>query len=471
MRLITALTILIGMATSHAFASDTKIELLNSTLIAKLHLDPTARKGQMVGAYQVSFRNISDSPLSNLTLLLNPSLVFTHAVGPNNIPLSISSDVTAVAGYELLELNRATVRLPKPLEAGRRTEIVVHYKGYLTNMTFMAVEGVKETLNPDFTMIRADSFGYPVFAEPSQSSIATAFAHKPFQQVVFLDYPGNNNIAGSLGAASKSLNGNVNTVQMKSTFPTGLFAAAIAPYSQLEAGPVTISYLDGGLANGQSFQALAVQEIQQLNRLLGTPSAGAELHFVEIPAGYSNSDTKGAFFRERGFFDATAIPADIKIAIFDLWKTIGGGAPGHWSNGLDAFIQAAITRPESIVEFQQMNFKASQQLFKTNKKMGKTSLADYAIEGFSAQSDAVSTLAYATLYSLLEHEAFFKFVKDLRQETRGKYTDTEVIAEFLKGNIKDKTAKKFARNWFSSGRAGKDMAKAKSFEELLKRYK
>lgn len=471
MRLITALVILFGLVTTHALANDAKVELLNSTLVAKLHLDPVARKGQMVGAYQVSFRNISDGPLSSLTLLLNPSLSFVKATGPKNIPLSISSDVTAVAGYELLELNRATVRLPKPLGAGKRTEIVVHYKGYLTNMTYMAVERVKETLDPAFTMIRANSFGYPVFAEPKRSSIDTAFTHKPFQQVVFIDYPGNNNVAGSLGVTTKSLTGNTNTVQMKSALPTGLFATAIAPYSQLEAGPVSVSYLEGGGASAQNFQSLVAVEIKQLHHLLGNPSAGAELRFVEVPAGYGSSETKGAFFRERSFFDAAILQTDTKGAIFDLWKFNGGGAPGHWSNGLDAFVQAAITGPEDIAELQQSSFVASHQLFNANKQIGKTSLADYVIEGFSAQSDAVSTLAYGALYALLGRDAFFKLVKNLRQEVRGQYTDVEVIAEFLKGNIKDKAAKKFARNWFSSGRAGKDMAKAKSFEELLKRYK
>lgn len=471
MRLVTALVILFGMASTNAFANDAKVELLNSTLIAKLHLDAIDRKGQMVGAYQVSFRNKSKGPLSSLTLLLNPGLNFTHATGPKNVALSISSNVTPVAGYELLELNRATVRLPKPLKAGRRTEIVVHYKGYLTNMAYMAVEKVKETLNPSFTMIRADSFGYPVFAEPKRSSIDTAFAHKPFQQVAFIDYPGNNNVAGSLGVAGKSLKANINTVHMKNTLPTGLFAAAIAPYGQLEAGPVTISYLDGGIASAQNFQSLVMGETNRLHTLLGGPSAGAKLRVVEVPTGYGSSETEGAFFRERNSFGAATIPGDIKSAIFDLWKFNGRDTPGHWSNGLDAVVQTAIAAPEDIAEFQQTSFKASQHLFNTNKQMGKTSLADYAIEGFSAQSDTVSTLAYGALYSVLGPEVFFKFIKDLREEIRGQYTDTQVIAEFMDDNIKDKAAKKLAKNWFSSGRAGKDMAKAESFEELVKRYK
>ena len=470
MRLLSFIAIFFGISNTALAADDSDIELLNSTLITKLHLDPTANRGQMVGAYQVSFRNTTNAPLSRVSLLLNPSLSFVKATGSGGAMLAISSDVTAVAGYELLELNVANVRLPEPLGADKRTEIVIHYKGYLTNMTYMAIDGVKETLNPDFTMIRADSFGYPVFAEPKRSSVDAAFAHKPFQQVAFIEYPGSNDIAGSLGVADKTQSGGKTKVEMKSNAATGLFAAAIAPYSHLEAGPVRVSYLTGGMASAQNFLSLAAREAARIENLLGRPSGTAELRFIELPAGYGSSPAKGAYFSESSFFDTSSIAPDIKNAILDLWKSSGGGTPGHWSNGLDAFVQIAISTPENIATFQQSNFTASQQLFSTDKRMGKTSLADYTIEGYSDQSDTVNALAYSTLYALLGPEAFFNFVKSLRVETRGQYVDAEQVADFMKRNIKDKAAKKFVKNWFSSGRAGKDMAKAKSFEDLLKRY-
>jgi len=471
MRLVTYLIIVLGFASPSMAAGDSPTQLLNSTLITRLHLDPTDRKGQMVGAYQVSFRNVSDGPLSSLTLLLNPGLSFTKVTGSNGSLLSSTSNVTAIAGYELLELNVAKVQLPEPLDAGKRTEVVVHYKGYLTNMSYMAVDGVKETLSPSFTMIRADSFGYPVFAEASRSSIDAAFAHKPFQQVVFIDYPGTNDIAGSLNVVEKSLSGDMTKVEMKSQTPTGLFAASIAPYSHLETGPVRVSFLQGNTASAQNFLLLASRETKRIENLLGAPSVGSQIRMVEVPAGYASRETESTFFRENRFFDVERLEPKIKTAILNLWKTSGSGAPGHWANGLDAFLRSAVSAPESVTAFQSSTFTASQKLFKADKSMGKTSLADYAIEGFSNQSDTVSALAYAALYSILGPDEFFQFVKQMRTEFAGEYVDAQSVADFMKANLNNKPAKKFAKNWFSSGRAGKDMAKAKSFEDLLHRYK
>ncbi len=471
MRLLTCLILFLSFASPAMAADDGPAQPLNSTLITRLHLDPTDRNGQMVGAYQVSFRNVSDSPLSSLTLLLNPSLSFTKVVGSGGSLLSAPSNVTAIAGYELLELNVAKVQLPEPLGAGKRTEIVVHYKGYLTNMTYMAVEGVKETLHPNFTMIRADSFGYPVFAEATRSSIDAAFAHKPFRQVVFIDYPGTNDIAGSLNVAEKTQSGGMTKVEMKSPTPTGLFAAAIAPYSHLEAGPVKISFLQGSTANAQNFLLLASQEAKRIEGLLGAPFAGAEIRFVEVPTGYGSRETKGAVFRESSFFDANALEPKIKKAILDLWIFDIPGPPGDWENGLSAFLPIAVLAPENITAFQQSKFEASQALFNADKRMGKTSLADYVVDGYLPESDTVSALAYATLYSILGPDAFFDLFRKMRTEFANQYIDAQSVADFMKANLKNKAAKKFAKNWFSSGRAGKDMAKAKSFEDLIKRYK
>lgn len=471
MRFFAALIIIFGFASPPLLANDGRIELLNSTLITKLHLDPTPNRGQMVGAYQISFRNTSGAPLTTVTLLLNPSLSFTKVTGPKGRILSAPSNVTPVEGYELLELNVATVQLPEPLAADKRTEVVVHYKGYLTNMTYLAVDGVKETLSPDFTMIRADSFGYPVFAGPSRPSIDAAFAHKPFQQVVFIDYPGTNDVAGSLATESKELNGNTNSVELKSAAPTGLFAAAIAPYSHLETGPVKISFLQGSMASAQNFLTLAGREAKRIEELLGQASARAELRIIELPDGYADTGSHGAYFRGSTAFDAASLEPEISAGILDLWKFTGAGKPGHWSNGLNAVVHAAISAPNTLKTLQLSIFDESKALFSADKRMGKTSLADYVVEGYSNQSDAVSTLAYTALHSLLGPDAFFKFVKDLRVDIQGQYTDVQAVADFMKTNIKDKAAKKFVTNWFAKGRAGKDMAKSNSFENLLKRYK
>ena len=57
-KVLAVVSLLTGI--SPASAKD-KLEPLNSTLIAKLHLDNSPGRGQMVGAYQFAFRPMNGS--------------------------------------------------------------------------------------------------------------------------------------------------------------------------------------------------------------------------------------------------------------------------------------------------------------------------------------------------------------------------------------------------------------------------
>lgn len=124
---------MVVLVASPSFAKP--VELLNATLVARLHFDETPRKGQMVGAYQVSFRNIGEQPLNELSLLLNPGLEFRKVIGPNGKSLPLSSDVRPIAGSDGLQLSHAVVKLTTPISSNSRAEIIIHYKGFLQDLS------------------------------------------------------------------------------------------------------------------------------------------------------------------------------------------------------------------------------------------------------------------------------------------------------------------------------------------------
>ena len=82
-----------------------------------------------------------------------------------------------------------------------------------------------------------------------------------------------------------------------------------------------------------------------------------------------------------------------------------------------------------------------------------------------------SILAFLALHELLGSDDFFALVRGLRAELSVGYVDMQTVADYLDQHIKNRKARKFAENWFSKGRIGKDMAKAGSFEELVALYR
>ena len=171
---LTAILILSVFISSATFAAVPEPELNNSTLVAKVHFDRTARKGQMVGALQISIRNTSKRPMASISLLLNPGLQYSRVEGSGRKQLEVISSLVSVEGSTLLELNAATVLFSQPLAPSKNREVVIHFRGYIEDLSWTGLDGIKETLHPDFAMIRAESFSYPIFAAPNMASIRRA---------------------------------------------------------------------------------------------------------------------------------------------------------------------------------------------------------------------------------------------------------------------------------------------------------
>lgn len=464
---------LISVPAALTAASD-NIELMNANLITKLHLDPSPRNGQMVGAYIATFRPSGDKPVSKITVLLNPGLQFVKAESGSR-RLNATSELKAITGLDMLELNVVEINLGRTLSKAQRAanrdriDVAIHYRGYLEDVSWTGLKGAKETLSPSFTMLRAESFGYPVFAAGEIGSIKKAWARKPFHQIASVEYPGAGTAVSNLIVDSRAVNGSKTAADLKTGNPAPSMVVAIGSYNQFASGPVSVSYLDGNQSGAQSAASVFTAEAQKLTNLLG-PTRGS-LKVIEVPMGYLTEASSNAVFVDSSFMSAPQLTAAHKARIFNLWKLNKSGRQGHWGSGLDAVINTALTAPDMIPEAKMVRFSSAKQMFSGNAKLGKTSLADYTIEGFSAQSDAVSTLAFAVLYDLLGHDQFFAVVRSLRSELGAGYVDMESVAKLLQKNIKDKKAKRFAKNWFSSGKSGKDMAKANSFADLVARYK
>ncbi|WP_417456023.1 hypothetical protein [Kordiimonas sp.] len=459
------LVLLFASTTTYATQTD-DVELLNATLVARLHLAQKPEDGQMVGAYQVSFRANTEEPISKVHILLNPGLQILKVVGAGNKPLNVREKNTTMTGSSGLMLRTATITLPKPLKKNKgRAEIVIHYKGYLKDLSAYGVEGVPDQLHPDFTMIRAEGFAYPVFAKPDMAAISAAWNRKPFHQVAFLDVPGSNTVVGNLAIAQKTTSGDITKLELKSSRPTGLMALAIGPYSTSAIGPVTLALLPAAdiAINQQVKDAVTALEEQ-----LGAPASGIRMTVATLPSSYSTPDSQGAYFTH----DSAPINmAELKGALFNMWRMNPEGRAGHWAEGFDRVMDAIIEGQPNVAAFTDTLFATSKTLLSNDPAMGKVALTDYIIEGYDDESGTISALAFIVLYQLMGEEAFTNLIAEMRRELSAGYVDMASAAEFLDATVTDKDARKFIKNWFASGKIGKDMDRSGTLKDLVTRYR
>lgn len=452
----------------------TEVELTNATLIAKLHLDSNPRSGQMVGAYVASIKAPKGKSINKVTVLLNPGLQFVKAEAGSQ-RLNATDKLAMVDGKSDLEVRAVEINLGRTLSASDsgnakgRMDIAIHYRGYIEDISWMGMPGVKETLNPRYTMLRPESFSYPVFAAANWQSIEDAFNHKAFYQSATIDYPGSNTLVSNLMVDSKAINGTATKAELSSDRPAKLMTVAIGPYQRLKQGSVTIEYLSGLKGGAKNTANVFSSVITQTNTKLGP--IGSDVTIIQLAEGFQTKFERGTLFVTNDFLKSPAIDAGMKASLLDKWLVNKSGRSDHWAMGLDRAISLYAFSEGNAGAAEVMLFNLVKDAFASNKALGKTALPDYIIEGYGAYSADVSSLGFSVLHALLGSGEFLAVVRSIRVSLGTGYADMEALAEHLQKSIKNKKAKKFAKNWFSGNKAAKDVAKAQDFADLLKRYK
>lgn len=464
------------------------VELLNATLVARLHFDETPRKGQMVGAYQVSFRNISEQPLSELSLLLNPGLEFRKVIGPNGRPLPLSSVVTPIVGSDGLQLSHAVVKLPRPISVNSRAEIIIHYQGFLQDLSVGGLLGVKETLHPDFTMIRAKGGAYPLFGSPEMHSLQRSWENKPFLQVAFIDMPGDNTIVGNLKVSEKSLKGDVTSYMLKSELPTNMMTLAIGTYEIEQKGIIKVAKLPFENGNRDQNTRYAIKDADQITDALGPPPRDAEFQIIDLADGFYAEDRLSVSFQKS---PKTPHPPKVRqmhepmggkmfMKVADVWGLGQGRAKTPWEKTLNHHLihlvyqqKRALPRPieGNVIQSTDPRYApAFDKLKKSQNWLNKIPLIDFAMEGLGDEEQAAFALALAVLNDLIGTNACIALAMDLRASLRRGYADMETIGAFLQTKLTDKSAKTFTNNWFFKGTIGKDLEKSQNLAELVELY-
>ena len=466
--LLKSLAIVTSLLGCGAASANEHTDLLNATLITKLHLDRSEARAQMLGAYQVSFRNTGDAPLSSVTVLLNPGLKVMKVQGPGGRALRFNARAAAVAGPAGLSLLAAEITLAEAVQPNGRHEIVIHYSGKLEDLSLMGLKEAREILHPDFTMLRAEGFAYPVFAHPDMASIGAAWGHKPFLQVAFVEVNGEQKVVGNLMVAEKTLNGSKVNFELKSAQPVGPLTLAVGDYESLRAGNLVVAYRAGQRSEADAVMERMSSEMARLAAHYGTPRSGAELTVASVRDGYGSSMGPGLVLVPDSQFGAGL---SLGTALTDMWMLNPAKVQGHWATATDTFIRAHAADSGSLAALKQHAFDDALALVNRNAAAGKTALVDFAAEGLRTESDVMTTLAFALLHDILGDEAFWTLIRGMRTELSSGYTDLATVADYLDRTLKAKAAKKLVQNWYEKGRAGKDIAKAGSYAGLVKLYR
>lgn len=436
------------------------LQMLNSYVSMKLHLSHS--NGQMVGAAWLRIKNNTGAPLSEIPFVLNPGLNVVRATTGSGSPLSQNSATADVTGYEYLQATVGMVMLPSAVAPDGEAEVVIHYRGTLQAIDWAGIEGASETLNPDFTIIRARNFGYPVIAAPNKRAIEAAINQPAYYQTATIELPAGYSVAGNLMKGDRTTGGSNDKLDLKSDAPMKAMTLPIGIFDTYQKDGMTLNILKGLYPDEQSLLDRTGPQLELLNSWFGAPKN--TLHVTYVPSGYGQQAEAGYLMLEDKTIDQTTAD-NIKKAVNGLWG-LDTYTAGAWDTGLKAVVNAALQGADTRTE-KEKAFADTKALVSSSASAGKTAVSNLSN---AHHRDVIGTLMFWILYDRLGHDGFMAEARLMRNELPNSASGYLMLSDVILEESSAKTSKKLAKNWLEKGKLGKDIKKASSFADLAKRY-
>ena len=112
--------------------------------------------------------NSSDQAVSELPFVLYRLLDAKDVTSENGQPLAFSQGVVKFEDEPTLQANTIKVTLPTPIPPGATTILTMHYAGAVLGYTEVMAY-VHDRIDEKYSLLRQDSYAYPVLARPSFS--------------------------------------------------------------------------------------------------------------------------------------------------------------------------------------------------------------------------------------------------------------------------------------------------------------
>ncbi len=278
---------------------------------------PRSAPGTLSVSALLRVQNTDTAPASALSLLFyrlhSVSNVSVDGVGARAV-----SRLTGLAGLERHQVNAVVVEFPEPLKPGASCEVSLRYAG-VTAGAREVWPYMWDSVTRDYTLLRPDIIWYPVAATPDQASQQLAY-WQPKHFDVTVHVPD-----GYMAAAPNLVAWENGVARFRTAVPRERFDLAVAPFSRLDGGGVSVYHLAENAPWGSSVITWANAAVRGLTDRLG-PRSADNLAIVQIPMGWGSQSSPGFILQQAAAPDDWYAAAEVVHEVSHFWTP----APADW---------------------------------------------------------------------------------------------------------------------------------------------
>ena len=425
----------------------------------------------------ITFTNRNESPITRIPVVLYRLLQVEEVRNERTGLLKFEQRLGRLHGWEQYQANVVTIDLDRPLSPGSQMTIEIDYTGQVVGIRESGMLYVQDSLDPEFTIIRAESAIYPHLADPTRESLQYRFGRggDDFDQTVSITVPDGVVVASGLLLSDKQTKDGSATWHYRSRDPNTQIILPMAPYEVIESAAARVYFFPGDREGAQRVAEGIGGARTMLEEWFGPLHEDPSFAVVEIPAWYGSQALRPTVILDaRAFQDARAMP-QLYHEISHFWNVRDPSpAPCRWDEGLAMYLQEVVQgeldgNSEDLIVAWNDGLQGLNRELKDHPEYRDVPLIR------AGERNLTSVLSYRAgqlMFALLEHRLgrhrLLEVLGAFYQKYAASGATSEEFADFVL--VHAPSARRVIDEWFL-GSAYSDLVLAeKDFDALVERY-
>lgn len=428
---------------------------------------------QLQAEAAIRLTNVSDRPQEEISLILH-RLMEPSEIESGGAALEFEQELRGLEGWENFHINHLQVRWAKPLAPGEEATLTIRYAGQLIGYPEVGMLYVRETLDPDFTILRYETFCYPQVSSPEKNAVDAARQFDLFDQEIEVTVPeGHVVVTGGRSTGIERKDGKA-TYSFSSYEPDGILMIPIVPYGAVTRGPHRIYHFPDSAQGAEILMGKLEQVMALFASWLGPPRLERGLTIAEIPS-FFGSQAGPLILQTSDAFNDPDRYHEFYHELSHLWNPRDTDPqPCRWNEGLATFLEGLVEerigRSGFLNEHLNGIFSRLKARLEQNERARTVAMIDYGKQDMTGYSYSTGALFFALLHNRVGEESLLAFLRDYFQEHRESGSTDQAFAEALVSRLGE-DSRDLVDDWFLTPDFVEKLTDAESWDDLKSSYR
>lgn len=424
---------------------------------------------------EMTVMNPSTEPVNRIPLLLYRLLNLKSVKNKEGTDIPFEQRIVSFTDWEQLQVSFIEIFLKDQIEKNQTCTLRFKYNGYLAGYT-EAMRYVKDRIDKEYTVLRMETYAYPVVGYPSWRVNRTAIFQK-FDYLIRVTVPSDLVVANGGILVNKNVHDGLVTFSYRNIKPAWRIDAAVAKYAVFESGKNRIFHFPEDSLGAQRAMDALTKTLDLFTKWFGPLADYQGFSIIEVPNGYGSQADVTTILQTADTFRDPENLYGLYHEISHQWNVepLDPAPPRFESEGLAMLLQHLVqeeleNKADAAKKGAERCAERVRKAFEKNPKYKDVPMMDYGEEDMTDLSYTKGMVMFYTLYKMVGEQQFRELIGSFYQKYHARGATADEFVEHCKQESRVDLTDIF-NDWIYGIKSSEYILNGTSVEDIINKYR